>query len=119
MKQRQMHWGQEGVGAHSKWGCLVSPHSSPQGVSLRASAQETEEGLQPLGSQAKALPAALSMVCEVARRTEARTRGCWAGDETPAPSTGADAQLPGWGGGGVSALTWLSSLGLWATSSPN
>lgn len=64
MKQRQMHWGQEGVGAHSKWGCLVSPRSSPQGVSLRVSAQEAEEGLQPLDSQAKALPAALSMVCE-------------------------------------------------------
>lgn len=75
MKQRQMHWGQEGVGAHSKWGCLMSPRSSPQGVSLRASTQEAEEGLRPLDSQAKALPAALSMVCEVARRMEVGTWG--------------------------------------------
>lgn len=77
-------------------GLSDEPTLTSPGVSLRASTPEAEGGLRPPDSQAK--------IWEGARRTEAGTRGFWAGGEAQAPSTAADSHLPRWAGGGVSAL---------------
>ena len=87
MKQRQMHWGQGGVGVDVKWGCLMSPNSPPQRVPLKArSPRGRWRGFSPRAHRQGSV--ALRPGLRGGQRMEAGTWVSWAGGGSRLPPQG-------------------------------